>query len=909
MESSGESGNRSRGRGRRPNGETQPDAAAIATIALRLDALDGSMADVNRRLRTIEERLRITAPAPAVAAPQPPVAPPVPAAQRAQPAPAPAPVTGDAGLTFPSVRTLLDGEPRRSKDAQPAPIPALPKPVVVRPRTALSLADLERAVSGRGLAWAGGLTLLIGALFFFSLAISRGWIGPEMRVVIGIVAGLVVTGLGDRLMRGGDRVLGPVLVAVGIGVWNLALVAGTRLYDFVPTPAALLGAAAGAVVATSIAIRANAQIIALYGMMTALAAPMLFAVPSAQVSMAYLVIILLGSTTVSIARGWTWLPPVAFLLSEVQFWGWWRSAEAPQWMTVLAIGTLTLLHLGAATGADLRARTRGAQVSAFLLLLVNAVAFATVGFGTLGEEELRLGAFLLGGAAAHAAAGVTVRQRRGEATAFSYGAFAIAVILFTTAIPVVFDGPPVAVAWAAEAVGLVWLAHRFRSADGFWAAAMVYALAIAHLFAEEYGAVRGQTPVAGEGIPFANVDGLTLLGLLAALAAAGAIVRERLPRVVFAMIGFGIVIAALPFELSGLTLLTGWALLAVLALAAGRLLSTLPDGVPGNSDLAWVATYGMHVPAAVAAGLAIGQAVLFEMPIASLAQIGAGTFSAEPVIAAGVIVVAALAATWVTKSDEVRQIAGSAAILVLANLAAYLLDPAPAVAAWSALAVAAAFLQRRSEGRLPILLLTSGALLMLGGAVTLAVTAPVTRLLVTAHATADHPFFWSGATLALGALAAACFLIARLLRVASVAVWVAVAGGVFALYGLSVGIVDTFQTRVDGVASVAELRWQSQMALSVVWAVLGGVAVAAGLIRDVATLRVFGLGLLALTTVKVFLYDLSSLDAVYRVLSFIVLGILLLLSAYAYRRFGAAPDDDLDATGRVTSAGASAEPG
>jgi hypothetical protein len=537
------------------------------------------------------------------------------------------------------------------------------------------------------------------------------------------------------------------------------------------------------------------------------------------------------------------------------------------------------------------------------------VAFATVGFGTLGEEELRLGAFLLGGAAAHAAAGVTVRQRRGEATAFSYGAFAIAVILFTTAIPVVFDGPPVAVAWAAEAVGLVWLAHRFRSADGFWAAAMVYALAIAHLFAEEYGAVRGQTPVAGEGIPFANVDGLTLLGLLAALAAAGAIVRERLPRVVFAMIGFGIVIAALPFELSGLTLLTGWALLAVLALAAGRLLSTLPDGVPGNSDLAWVATYGMHVPAAVAAGLAIGQAVLFEMPIASLAQIGAGTFSAEPVIAAGVIVVAALAATWVTKSDEVRQIAGSAAILVLANLAAYLLDPAPAVAAWSALAVAAAFLQRRSEGRLPILLLTSGALLMLGGAVTLAVTAPVTRLLVTAHATADHPFFWSGATLALGALAAACFLIARLLRVASVAVWVAVAGGVFALYGLSVGIVDTFQTRVDGVASVAELRWQSQMALSVVWAVLGGVAVAAGLIRDVAPLRVFGLGLLALTTVKVFLYDLSSLDAVYRVLSFIVLGILLLLSAYAYRRFGAAPDDDLDATGRVTSAGASAEPG
>jgi hypothetical protein len=761
---------------------------------------------------------------------------------------------------------------------------------LARPQPSLSLADLERAVSGRGLAWTGGLTLLIGALFFFSLAISRGWIGPEMRVVIGIIAGLAVTGLGDRLMRGGDRVLGPVLVAVGIGIWNLALVAGTRLYGFVPTWAALAGAAAGAVVAASIAIRANAQVIALYGMATALAAPMLFAVPAERTPMAYLAVVLLGATAVSIARGWAWLPPVAFVLSMTQFWDWWRAADAPQWATLLAVGALSLLHLGAAAGASLRARTRGAEISAFVLPLLNALAFATVGFGTLGDTGIRLGAWLLGGVVAHAAAGVAVRRRGGEAAVFADGAFVIAVILFTTAIPVVFDGPAVAVAWAAEAVGLVWLAHRFRNTAGYAAAAMVYALGVQHLFAIEYAAIFGRAPQPGGGIPFANEAGLTLLGLLAALVAAGGVLRDRLPRVVLAMIGFGLVIAALPFELAGLTLLTGWALLAVLALAGQRIADTLPGATPSDSHLALVAANGLHLPAAVAAGLAIRQAVLYEMPIASIAQIGAGTLSAEPVIAAGVIVAAALAATWVTRSEEVRQIAAAAAILVLANLAAYLLDPAPAVAAWSALAVAAAFLHRRGDDRLPILLLTSGALLVFGVAVTLAAIAPVTRLLVTAHATVDHPFFWSEATLALGALAAACFVIARLVRVASVAVWVALAGGVLALYGLSVGIVDAFQARVDGVASVAELRRQSQVALSVAWALLGGIAVAAGLARAVAPLRLFGLGLLALTTVKVFLYDLSSLDAVYRVLSFLVLGVLLLLSSYAYRRLGTSPD-------------------
>ena len=42
--------------------------------------------------------------------------------------------------------------------------------------------------------------------------------------------------------------------------------------------------------------------------------------------------------------------------------------------------------IGAATGANLRARTPASQISAFLLLLANAIAFTTVGFGTLGER-------------------------------------------------------------------------------------------------------------------------------------------------------------------------------------------------------------------------------------------------------------------------------------------------------------------------------------------------------------------------------------------------------------------------------------------------------------------------------------------------------------------------------------------
>ncbi|MGB8509415.1 MAG: DUF2339 domain-containing protein, partial [Pyrinomonadaceae bacterium] len=49
-------------------------------------------------------------------------------------------------------------------------------------------------------------------------------------------------------------------------------------------------------------------------------------------------------------------------------------------------------------------------------------------------------------------------------------------------------------------------------------------------------------------------------------------------------------------------------------------------------------------------------------------------------------------------------------------------------------------------------------------------------------------------------------------------------------------------------------------------------------------LRLMALLLLAITTLKVFFIDLSSLDRVYRIVSFIVLGAILMAVSYLYQR-------------------------
>jgi uncharacterized membrane protein len=80
--------------------------------------------------------------------------------------------------------------------------------------------------------------------------------------------------------------------------------------------------------------------------------------------------------------------------------------------------------------------------------------------------------------------------------------------------------------------------------------------------------------------------------------------------------------------------------------------------------------------------------------------------------------------------------------------------------------------------------------------------------------------------------------------------------------------------------------------LSISWVVVGAIAFGIGLVRSILEARLSGLGLLALATAKVFLFDLASLEVAYRVISLIALGLLLLTSAWLWQRLQAgAPEE------------------
>jgi len=107
-----------------------------------------------------------------------------------------------------------------------------------------------------------------------------------------------------------------------------------------------------------------------------------------------------------------------------------------------------------------------------------------------------------------------------------------------------------------------------------------------------------------------------------------------------------------------------------------------------------------------------------------------------------------------------------------------------------------------------------------------------------------------------------------------------IAANFFALLALSLEFWDYLgRGNVSSDHSLAQ-----HLAISILWTCYAAALIAFGLFRQSALLRWQALVLLGVVVAKVFLYDLASLDRVYRILSFFILGSVLLAVSFLYTR-------------------------
>jgi uncharacterized membrane protein len=321
------------------------------------------------------------------------------------------------------------------------------------------------------------------------------------------------------------------------------------------------------------------------------------------------------------------------------------------------------------------------------------------------------------------------------------------------------------------------------------------------------------------------------------------------------LFGVGLVAANVAFVVlvSGAAIPIGWAAAAAaLALPARKL--------TGKPKLVY-AVVGAQV------ALAVIHVLVYDAPLDSLSENSSAAIWPILAVAASAFVVGRLSPA---KEIEWRAAADATALAAVAYGTADLLHGVALAGAWALEAAVLVEAGRYFGHRVA----AAGAFgfVLLTALHALSFEAPLRAL-----GDGVAPF-WQAA-LAVGAVAAVAALAAK--RGSGVVegdrAVLATAAGTALVYVASIGIVTLFQ----GDASVQE---QGQAILSAFWSLLGLGLLWTGLRRDARPLRLAGFTLLGVAVGKVFFYDLAKLEREYRVLSFVVLGLLLLAGAYAYQR-------------------------
>jgi uncharacterized membrane protein len=445
-----------------------PVASAPLTLVTRVDLLERRVAE----LQAIVDDLRIgraTAPDRAASPPRPPAT-----------APTPSPVAEEPQQPVREPASAAAATARPAHPAQPA------QPAASRGfdwgRT-MSTADLMGA---KALAFAGGVVTLLGVVFFFVLAVNRGWIGPGMRVAFGGAASAIVFGAGFWLQRRYETTYS-ALTAVGTGIAGgyATLLAAVSLYDLVSKPVALVIAAAIAGVGVAVSLLWEAEIVAGFGLIGAMIVPatLVFQGSLRELGTAFVAVVFAGATVVAVRQRWWILLQVSALVSVPQALAQVAAADTPHVSIVTLAVVFWLLYLSA--GIAFQFRLGPALASSPASFLTGSAVFAGVSAAVLyGRRDggMQQGIALLVVAAVYGAVAAALYRRARESATLLW---ALGLALAAVGLAEALSGPSLTYAWAAEAAVLVWLSSRVRDAR-FQLPALVYlGLAVVHSIATE----------------------------------------------------------------------------------------------------------------------------------------------------------------------------------------------------------------------------------------------------------------------------------------------------------------------------------------------------------------------------------------------------------------------------------------
>ena len=326
--------------------------------------------------------------------------------------------------------------------ALPSTPPPLPEPNI---ETRLGLNWLNRVAV---------ITLLFGVAFFFKYAVDSGWIGPAMRVALGIVAATLALAVGEWMSIKGHRIFAQGVTGLGVSLLYLSFYASFAFYHLLPQGTAFALMSLTTLSSGFLALHSDSQAVAILGLIGGFLTPPLLSTGQDHPWVLLFYSLSLSLAAMALAKLKQWQPIVflSFVGTALLYLGSTdtvgpEAAEAPRAVAMLWISLGFCLFLFAS------------KLTGQWLLLVNAIACFSASYSQLHRPfNDWMGALALVFSLVHF--GWAQLESRLRDTSL-----AVAVGFVTLAIPLHFHGYRITMAWAIEAAVLAWLSLQ-KSTSG-----------------------------------------------------------------------------------------------------------------------------------------------------------------------------------------------------------------------------------------------------------------------------------------------------------------------------------------------------------------------------------------------------------------------------------------------------------
>ncbi len=828
---------------------------------------------------------------------------------------------------------------QQSSPASPLNLPPRPSANATFQSPRRPSSNLEMLIGGNLLKIVGAVAIIFATAFLLKSAFDNGWITPTILVLIGAAFGICFLGLGEFLRK---RYTGYAytLSGLGISLLYLTVFAAFSLYELIRQPVAMGFMSLVTATAAILSARYNALPIAILGLFGGFLTPILLSTGvDNQVGLfSYIALLNAGVLALAFTKQWRVLNYLSFAGTVLMITAWmvthYTSEKLQPTIFFLTLFFIIFALLAILYNVMNRRPTRWLDLT---LVFTNAVLYFGTSYVLLnadvhsGRYHAYLGAFAVALSLFYGVLGYFTYKRDSADRLLVLTFGGLMVLFLVLAVPIQFNQQWVTMAWAVEGAVMTWVGLRAKDKTSLYAALCLFGIAAFHWFTidvPDFGYQLGK-----DFTPLLNPRALSGFVLVATLAASAWLYKKFASHLsddersmfngIYLLGANAFAITLLSLDVSSyfeqkrasagageqvaaignthyFTLTALWAMYGAVMLFVGvtRRLRVL--------RVTALLLLGVTALAVLLQGLAFYNAdwhrAFFNETFASfLCIIVALSLSAwwywrsdnvddaERSIVLPMLVTAANLLTLVALSIEVLghydrlQRIQTGEELALENTKQFILTALWSVYAGIGLTIG---VKRQLQ---PVRL---GALALLALTIVKLIFFDLRFYNLPSHYLVFNYTF--GAFLCvIAALALAIWLYANSAAIegeerAGIIPVIIVAANVLALIALSAeawGYFDKqFTADVAGEAA-RNLRLAQQLSISVIWTIYGGVLLTLGIIRRSLLLRIMALLLLGVAIGKVFLLDLQSLDRFYRIVSFFVLGAILLGVSFLYQRF------------------------